>query len=145
VTKTLIIFHLFFSYIVFAQDSIKSYGQLNELALREKNGKTMIEMEKIPEFFQSNAAFLKMMQKKFKTRKILNTGKKESSQVTFVVEKDGSITGVEAFGSNEEVNNEAVKSVLKIKGTWIPGEVNGMKVRGRMKFPISIDFTQNRN
>ncbi|WP_131777606.1 energy transducer TonB [Chryseobacterium sp. JAH] len=78
-------------------------------------------------------------------RKVLNTGKKESCEVTFVVERDGSVSGVEAFGTNEELNNEAVRSVLKIKGNWIPGEVNGMKVRGRMKFPISIDFTQNNN
>ena len=111
----------------------------------KKMEKLRLKWKKNPDFFQGNATFLKMMQKKFKTRKILNTGKKESSQVTFVVEKDGSITGVEAFGNNEELNNEAVKSVLKIKGTWMPGEVNGMKVRGRMKFPISIDFTQNRN
>jgi protein TonB len=145
VRKTLIIFYLSFSYFAFGQDSIKSYDQLNELVLIEKNGKIEIEMEKTPEFYKGNTTFQEMLQKKFKMRKVLNTGKKESCQVTFVVERDGSVSGVEAFGSNEELNNEAVRSVLKIKGNWIPGEVNGMKVRGRMRFPISIDFTQNNN
>ena len=145
VKKILIIFYLLFFYFSFGQDSTNTYGQLNELVLTEKNGKIEIEMEKNPEFYKGNSSFQNMIQKKFKMRKVLNTGKKESCEVTFVVERDGSVSGVEAFGTNEELNNEAVRSVLKIKGNWIPGEVNGMKVRGRMKFPISIDFTQNNN
>jgi len=145
VKKILIIFYLLFFYFSFGQDSTNTYGQLNELVLTEKNGKIEIEMEKKPEFYKGNSSFQNMIQKKFKMRKVLNTGKKESCEVTFVVERDGSVSGVEAFGTNEELNNEAVRSVLKIKGNWIPGEVNGMKVRGRMKFPISIDFTQNNN
>ena len=145
VKKILIIFYLLFFYFSFGQDSTNTYGQLNELVLTEKNGKIEIEMEEKPEFYKGNSSFQNMIQKKFKMRKVLNTGKKESCEVTFVVERDGSVSGVEAFGTNEDLNNEAVRSVLKIKGNWIPGEVNGMKVRGRMKFPISIDFTQNNN
>jgi len=145
VRQILIIFYLSLSYFAFGQDSIKSYDQLKELVLTEKNGKVEIEMEKNPEFYKGNATFQEMIRKKFKMRKVLNTGKNESCQVTFVVERDGSVSGVEAFGSNKELNNEAVRSVLKIKGNWIPGEVNGTKVRGRMRFPINIDFTQNNN
>jgi len=140
--KIIIFLVLLINGIAFGQDSIKNYNQLNELVLTEKNGKIEIEMEKKPEFYKGNTTFQELLQKKFKMRKVLNTGKKESCQVTFVVERDGSVSGVEAFGSNKELNNEAVRSVLKIKGNWIPGEVNGMKVRGRMKFPIDIDFTK---
>lgn len=143
--KISFIFCLFAFYFAFGQDSTKISGQLNELVLTEKNGKIEIEMEKTPEFYKGNATFQKMVQKKFKMRKVLNTGKKESCQVTFVVERDGSLSDIEAFGSNEELNNEAVRSVLKIKGNWIPGEVNGAKVRGRMKFPITLDFTKKNN
>ena len=143
--KISFIFCLFAFYFAFGQDSIKTSGQLNELVLTEKNGKIEIEMDRIPEFYKGNQIFQKMLQKKFKMRKVFNTGKKESCQVTFVVEKDGSITGLKAIGSNEQLNNEAIQSFLKIKGNWTPGEANGMKVRGRMKFPISIDFTQNNN
>ena len=50
VRQILIIFYLSLSYFAFGQDSIKSYDQLKELVLTEKNGKVEIEMEKNPEF-----------------------------------------------------------------------------------------------
>lgn len=112
------------------------------MVLTEKNGEIEIEMEKKPEFHKGNQAYQCLVIKKFQMRKVSNIGRKESCEVTFVVERDGSLTGLKAFGSNEEINDEAVRSVLKIKGNWIPGEVNGMKVRGRMKVPVSIDFTK---
>ncbi|QQV02397.1 MULTISPECIES: energy transducer TonB [Chryseobacterium] len=143
--KISFIFCLLAFYFAFGQDSTKTSGQLNELVLTVKNGKMEIEMEKSPEFYKGNETFKKMIQKKFNMKKVLNTGKKESCQVTFVVERDGSLSGIEAFGSNEELNNEAIRSVLKVKGNWIPGELNGVKVRGRMKFPITIDFTPKNN
>lgn len=143
--KISFIFCLLAFYFAFGQDSTKTSGQLNELVLTEKNGKMEIEMERSPEFYKGNETFKKMIQKKFNMKKVLNTGKKESCQVTFVVERDGSLSGIEAFGSNEELNNEAIRSVLKVKGNWIPEELNGVKVRGRMKFPITIDFTPKNN
>ena len=78
-------------------------------------------------------------------RKVLNTGKKENCEVTFIIEKDGSLVDLKAFGSSESLNNEAITSVQKIKEKWIPAEMNGIKVREKFRFPIKIDFTKKNN
>ncbi|WP_312512436.1 energy transducer TonB [Chryseobacterium culicis] len=63
--------------------------------------------------------------------------------VTFIVEMDGTISGVKANGTNAEFNNEAVRTIKNIsnKGKWIPAKnKKGEFVRSYFKFPISMRF-----
>ncbi|SDI10498.1 hypothetical protein [Chryseobacterium jejuense] len=63
--------------------------------------------------------------------------------VTFIVEMDGTISGVKANGTNADFNNEAIRTVKSIsnKGTWIPAKnKKGEFVRSYFKFPISMKF-----
>ncbi|WP_347216983.1 energy transducer TonB [Chryseobacterium sp.] len=63
--------------------------------------------------------------------------------VTFIVEMDGTISGVKANGTNVDFNNEAIRTVKAIsnKGTWIPAKnKKGEFVRSYFKFPISMKF-----
>jgi len=60
--------------------------------------------------------------------------------VTFIVEKDGTISNIKANGSNKDFNAEAEKSIKKIKGKWTPAKLNGAYVRSYFKFPISMQF-----
>lgn len=63
--------------------------------------------------------------------------------VTFIVEMDGTISGVKANGTNADFNNEAIRTVKLIsnKGTWIPAKnKKGEFVRSYFKFPISMKF-----
>lgn len=63
--------------------------------------------------------------------------------VTFIVEMDGTISGVKANGTNADFNNEAVRTVKSIsnKGKWIPAKnKKGEFVRSYFKFPISMKF-----
>lgn len=63
--------------------------------------------------------------------------------VTFIVEMDGTISGVKANGTNADFNNEAIRTVKAIsnKGTWIPAKnKKGEFVRSYFKFPISMKF-----
>lgn len=60
--------------------------------------------------------------------------------VTFVVEKDGSLTDVKATGSNSDMNREAIRVVRSIKAKWVPAEVDGQKVRSRFTFPVTMNF-----
>lgn len=62
------------------------------------------------------------------------------TEVTFVVERDGSITQVKATGSNQDFNREAERTIKSIKQKWNPGKVNGQPVRSRFRFPISMNF-----
>ena len=59
--------------------------------------------------------------------------------VTFVVEKDGSLTDIKVirdigFGTGKE----AIR-VLKSSPKWTPGEKNGKKVRVLYSIPITIN------
>ena len=60
--------------------------------------------------------------------------------VTFIVEKDGTISNIKANGNNKDFNAEAEKSIKKIKGKWTPAKLNGEYVRSYFKFPISMQF-----
>ena len=60
--------------------------------------------------------------------------------VTFVVERDGSLSDVKASGPNSDFNREAERTVRSIKGKWTPGKVNGEQVRSRFRFPVTMNF-----
>ncbi|EJL74317.1 energy transducer TonB [Chryseobacterium populi] len=60
--------------------------------------------------------------------------------VTFIVEKDGTISGIKADGGDASFNSEALRTIKAIKGKWIPAKVNGQNVRSYFKFPISMKF-----
>lgn len=62
------------------------------------------------------------------------------TEVTFVVEKDGSLTQVKATGPNADFNREAEATVKGIRTKWTPGKVNGQPVRSRFRFPVTMNF-----
>ena len=59
--------------------------------------------------------------------------------VTFVVEPDGKITGVDVMrgGVTPELNREA-KRLVRNMPKWDPGEVKGQAVRARCRLPITF-------
>lgn len=61
--------------------------------------------------------------------------------ITFIVEIDGTISGIKANGGNADFNSEAIRTVKSIRGKWIPGKnKKGEAVRSYFKFPISMKF-----
>lgn len=61
--------------------------------------------------------------------------------VTFVVEKDGTISNIKTNGKDAGFNAEAVRTIKAVKGKWIPGKnKKGESVRSLFKFPISMKF-----
>lgn len=62
------------------------------------------------------------------------------TEVTFVVERDGSITDVRASGSNSDFNSEAVRTIKGIKNKWTPAKINGQPVRSRYRLPLTMQF-----
>ena len=58
--------------------------------------------------------------------------------VSFIIEKDGSVTNVEVErGIDELLDDEAVR-VISISPKWIPGKIRGEKVRTRMVLPVEF-------
>lgn len=59
--------------------------------------------------------------------------------VTFIVERDGTISGIKADGKDADFNSEALRTIKAVKGKWVPGKnKNGDAVRSYFKFPISM-------
>ncbi|SIP98227.1 protein TonB [Chryseobacterium sp. RU37D] len=63
-----------------------------------------------------------------------------STEITFVVERDGTLSQVKATGPNSDMNREAERTVKSIKIKWNPGKVNGQPVRSRFRFPVKMNF-----
>ncbi len=63
--------------------------------------------------------------------------------ITFIVEIDGTISGIKANGTDADFNNEAIRTIKAIsaKGKWTPGKnKQGESVRSSFRFPISMKF-----
>lgn len=64
-----------------------------------------------------------------------------STVVTFIVEKDGTISDIKTNGKDASFNAEAIRTIKAVKGKWIPGKnKKGESVRSYFKFPISMKF-----
>ena len=61
-----------------------------------------------------------------------------SATITFVVEKDGSISNIKITGANADFNQEAERTVKSIKTKWTPAQLNGKAVRSSFRMPISM-------
>ena len=58
--------------------------------------------------------------------------------VSFIVEKDGSVTNVTVeHGIDEVLDDEAVR-VVSVSPKWIPGQIKGVKVRTRIVIPVEF-------
>ena len=62
------------------------------------------------------------------------------TEITFVVERDGTLTDVKANGPNKDFNAEAIRTVKTIKNKWTPAKVNGQAVRSRYRLPVTMQF-----
>ena len=93
-------------------------------------------LEKKPEYPGGMMEFYKYIGKKYRTPDV--KGLQGKVLVSFVIEKDGSITNIKVikdigFGTGED----AIR-VLQNCERWIPGEQNGKKVRTLFTLPITI-------
>lgn len=89
-----------------------------------------------PDFPGGISEFYKFVGNNFKTPEQPNL--KGKIYITFIIEKDGSLSDIKnirdiGFGTSEE----AIR-VLKICPKWIPGKVNGVPVRVMYSLPITI-------
>lgn len=62
------------------------------------------------------------------------------TDIRFIVEADGSISQVNAIGSNANFNREAEITIKALRMKFTPAKVNGIPVRSRFRFPVSMNF-----
>ncbi|ROH96000.1 energy transducer TonB [Chryseobacterium daecheongense] len=137
--RIFLIFGIVLSINVFAQEMPLGTSELPELNITKQKAEIFTIVEKAAEFPKGINNFQQLIAKNFRERKVKGQGV-ETCELIFVVERDGSMTGIQAKGSNESFNEEAIRALSKIKYKWIPGEINGYKVRSRYKVPLTLRF-----
>jgi protein TonB len=93
-------------------------------------------LEVKPDFPGGRDEFFKFIAKNYRTPDVKKLNGKV--YVTFVIEKDGSLTALKVLRDiGYGTGKEAIR-VLELSPKWIPGEQNGQKVRCMFSLPISI-------
>ena len=98
------------------------------------------EVEQLAEFPGGINAFRSKVSNGFDSSAMDGDEGKVTTEVIFVVERDGSITDVKANGSNKDFNAEAIRTVKSIKNKWAPAKINGQSVRYRYRMPLTMQF-----
>ncbi|MET3536544.1 energy transducer TonB [Chryseobacterium limigenitum] len=139
--KIILSFSMALGCFAFGQESVKGTEELNELLIIKKSPETKFpDVEKSAEFPKGINVFRQMLANNFRTRKIIGD-ENMSCELVFIIDKTGSITDIKATGNNQSFNEEVIRSASKIKEKWIPAEINGQKVRYRIKIPLHITVT----
>ena len=108
----------------------------------EDKEKPMAFPEVLPEFSGGESKILSFVTQRLKLpQETLDAGITSTKiVVSFIVEKDGSVSDFKVTHSIEKHLDEAVVSVLRMMPKWKPGEHKGKKVRTEVSLPICLDF-----
>ena len=98
------------------------------------------EVEQLAEFPGGINSFRSKVQNSFDTSVMSGDEGTVKTEITFVVERDGSITDVKANGANKDFNAEAIRTVKSVKNKWAPAKINGQAVRYRYRLPLTMQF-----
>ncbi len=127
--KLLLLFALIFSAIAFSQ----------ELSNQESKDIIYDKTDVSAEYEGGMSSFRKEFSKNIKVNKIQGKGTYRT-EITFIVERDGTISNIKARGENESFNEQAIKAIKKIKTKWSPGKYKGTPVRMYFRFPSTVNI-----
>jgi len=101
------------------------------------------KVDVMPEFKGGQEALNQFITKNIKYPEAAINSKKEGTvYVTFIIEKDGSISQIKALkGIGEEFEREAEKVVKKMP-KWTPGMQNNEAVRVMLSLPIEFKLSK---
>ena len=127
------------------QDEISSIdADPEKRAARADKVYAVSECDVRPQFFHSNERhFLQSWVYKYLKYPQKAIEEKLQGQVlmSFIVEKDGSVTNVTVeHGIDQLLDDEAVR-VIEVSPKWIPGQIKGNKVRTKIVIPVEFRLT----
>lgn len=106
---------------------------------KEVANKVFDVVEQMPSFPGGNDALMKFLQENVKYPVVAQeNGVQGRVVVSFVVEKDGSITDVKVVRSVDPSLDKEATRVVKSMPRWIPGKQNGAAVRVKYNVPVSF-------
>lgn len=112
----------------------------NPPIVKPKTNDPVIAPDKEAKFDGGIDAFRDKFQNKFDGSEFDGTGESLKTTLTFIVEKDGSISNIKANGKDVSFNSEAMRAIKAVKGKWTPAQLDGESVRSYFTFPISMKF-----
>lgn len=131
-------------YAVSDQDNANQVDQStdseeNDESITNKEGEIYFTVEEMPQYRGGEAALRTYIAKSIKYPVIAQeNGIQGKVYITFVIDKDGSVTGVKvADGVDPSLDAEAVR-VVKSLPNWIPGKQKGEPVRVSYTIPVSF-------
>lgn len=98
------------------------------------------EVEQLAEFPGGIDRFRSQVSNNFDTSVMDGDEGTIRTEITFVVERDGSITQVKANGPNATFNKEAERTIKGIRTKWKPAKINNENVRYRFRLPLTMNF-----
>ena len=114
-------------------------------AVAQPEPKTEVEtkifevVEQMPSFPGGDAALMKYLQENVKYPVVAQeNGVQGRVVISFVVERDGSITDVKVARSVDPSLDREAQRVVKSMPNWIPGKQNGSAVRVKYNVPVSF-------
>ena len=128
-----LLFAFFTVQIISAQETD---SVLKQISLEENSIYNISGVEMKPEYPGGLKEFYNYIGKNYKTPDVKGLNGKVI--VTFVIEKDGSLTDIKVIRDIGYGTGEEAIRVLKECKKWIPAEQNGQKVRVQYTLPISI-------
>lgn len=84
--------------------------------------------------------FRAIFSQRFNTNNVKANSKIIKSVVSFIIEKDGTISNIKAVGNNSSFNREAINTIKKINIKWNPALIKREAVRQRFKLPLTMNF-----
>jgi protein TonB len=106
---------------------------------KEEENKVFDVVEVMPSFPGGQGALMQWLSKNIKYPVVAEeNGVQGRVVVTFVVEKDGSITDVNVVKSVDPSLDKEAQRVVKSMPRWIPGKQNGSAVRVKYTVPVTF-------
>ncbi|WP_407481904.1 energy transducer TonB [Elizabethkingia meningoseptica] len=115
--------------------SIVVFGQEKNIDLNDNNIYEVVD--RAADYVSGIGEFRNLFTSNFNNSSVKHEGVMKAT-LSFIVEKDGSLSDVKASGPNYDFNREAERTIKSIKGKWIPAKVSGVPVRSRFRFPITV-------
>lgn len=104
--------------------SVKKFDEKGEVVAKPPKGAAAFKKEISNNFYGAN----------------INAKGSISCEITFVIERDGSIREVKAIGENERFNNQAILAIYLTEDKWEPARIDGYPVRYRFRIPLTMNF-----
>lgn len=122
--------------IFFLSISIQTFAQENQKAEKP----VYEEVDDKASFPGGINAFRTAFAQSFNSKLVFGKKGNYKTQVTFVVERNGTLSDVKAIGPNMSLNVQAVQAVKNIEEKWTPAYIKETAVRSMFRFPVSLNL-----